>query len=105
MATTTVLVILSLTIVPSFSALLISLAVLRPQQGLDARQIAPDGPHLQRRLQLSHGLLDAQAEELVVELPLLGAQVVGRQVLEFHDPGGHYTCSCAKRVANFVRMG
>src|SRR4026207_1567393 len=101
MATTTVLVILSLTTVPSFSALLISLPVLLPQQGLDARQIAPHGPNLQRRLQLPHGLLDAQAKELVVELLLLGAKIVSRQILELGDLG-HYACSCAKRVANFV---
>src|SRR5476651_1573948 len=74
-----------------------------PLHGLDAREIATHGAHLVRRFQLSHRLLDAHPEQLIGQLPLPGAELVGAEVAQFG--GLHSIFSSAKRVANLVRIG
>src|SRR5688500_5138440 len=115
-ATTTVLSILSLTTVPVTCALTLivftrrdrrparlHLCLALAQDRLDLREILANGAHLRRRLELPHRLLDAQPEQMVVELLLARAQLVDA---EFPDlPDLHTAFSCAKRVANFVLIG
>src|SRR5207244_3061496 len=87
MATFTVLFILSLTTTPVTCAL-VAIALHRlllAQRRLEARDVAAERLHLPGRLELSHRLLDPQAEELVVEVfhPLL--QLVGPEIPAFRD--------------------
>src|SRR6185436_11716811 len=70
---------------------------------LDAREIAAHRAHLVRRLELSHRLLDSHPEQLIGEVALLGAELLGSQVAQFG--GFHSIFSSAKRVANLVMIG
>src|SRR5215471_5234073 len=76
---------------------------LLSQHRLDAREVATDRAHLVRRFQLSHRLLDAHPEELIGQLALLAAELLDGEVAQFR--GFHCILSCAKRTANFVRIG
>jgi hypothetical protein len=49
------------------------------------RASPPHVAHLGRRLELSHRLLDAQPEQLIVELLLAVAQLVDRQLADFRS--------------------
>src|SRR3954447_7956813 len=69
----------------------------------DPRQVPSHGAHLVGRFQLSHRLLDAHPEELIGQLAFLGAELLDGEVAQFR--GFHCTLSCAKRVANLVRIG
>src|SRR5204863_7699253 len=70
---------------------------------LHARQVAAHVADFRRRLELPHRLLDAQPEQLVVQLLLPVAQHVDRQLTDFRYL--HEAFSCAKRLANFVLIG
>ncbi len=58
---------------------------------------------LRRRLELAHRLLNPQPEQLIGEVALFRAEFVGAEVAQFR--GLHSIFSCAKRVANLVRIG
>src|SRR5262249_18027521 len=68
-----------------------------------ASQIPAHGAQLVRRFELSHRLLNPHPEQLIDELALLDAQLVVPEVAQFCRL--HCILSCAKRVANFVRIG
>src|SRR5262249_54981677 len=70
---------------------------------LDSRKIATHRANLVRRLELSHRLLNPHPEELIDEVALANRELLGRQVAQFCRL--HCTVSCAKRVANLVRIG
>src|SRR3954471_6270370 len=76
---------------------------LLPQHGLHAREIAPHRPHLVGFLELPHRFLDAHPEQLIGQLALFRAELVGAEVAQFG--GLHSIFSCANRVANLVRIG
>src|SRR5216684_492386 len=76
---------------------------LLSEHGLDAREIAAHRANLVRRFELPHGLLNAHPEQLVREVALPGAELVGAEVAQFR--GLHSIFSWAKRVANLVRIG
>src|SRR6266852_8693400 len=76
---------------------------LLSEHGLDAREIAAHRANLVRRFELPHGLLNAHPEQLVGEVALLDAELVGAEVAQFR--GLHSIFSWAKRVANLVRIG
>src|SRR5207302_9291442 len=59
--------------------------------------------HRVGRFQLSHGLLDAHPKQLIGELAFLRAELVAAEVAQFRRL--HSIFSCAKRVANLVRIG
>src|SRR4029453_64317 len=73
------------------------------QNGQDARPLAADVLHLARRLELSHRLLQAHAEQLIVQLVRARAQGVSVQLSQFLDL--HDAFSWANRVANRVLIG
>src|SRR6185295_14470251 len=103
-ATTMLFCILLLMTTPTFSDFAAMSGIpLLPQHGLHAREIAPHGAHLCRRFELAHRFLDAQPEQLVGQVALPHAELVGAQVAQLG--GLHSILSCAKRVANFVRIG
>ncbi len=54
-----------------------------PDDGLEPRDVAPDGPHLDRALELAGGQLEPEVRKvlLLVGQPLL--QLVDRQILAF----------------------
>src|SRR5262245_26886130 len=94
-----------LTTTPVFSDLsaMPLLGSLLPQHRLDAREVAADDAELLGRLELPHRLLDTHPEQLVGEIALAHAEFVGAEIAQFG--GLHSIFSCAKRVANFVRIG
>src|SRR5689334_18002460 len=77
--------------------------LLLAQHRLHARQIAAQRLELAGCLELSHRLLDAQPEQLIVEILLALLQFVDRQIAEL--PYLHDAFSSAKRVANLVLIG
>src|SRR3954462_9920728 len=77
--------------------------LLLSQHRLDPRQIAPHLANPRRRLELPHRLLDPHPEQLIGELALLRAKLVGAEVPQLRCL--HCTFSCAKRVANLVLIG
>src|SRR3954466_9841805 len=79
------------------------LSSLLPLNRLHARQIAAHGAHLVGRFQLAHRLLDAHPEQLIGQVALAGAELVGPEVAQFG--GLHSIFSSAKRVANLVMIG
>src|SRR5713101_6359958 len=109
-ATTMLFCILLLRTTPSFSDFWAmfaltsrSLIPFLSEHRLDAREIAAYRPELVRRLELSHGLLDAHPEQLIDELALLRAELVGGHLAQLRSL--HSIFSCENRVANFVRIG
>src|SRR3954465_14009202 len=114
--------ILSLTTTPTFSFFRL-MALVRPcraealphmrgrsgllllQQRLHPREIASHAPHLQRRIELSHRLLDSKPEQLVVEVVLARAQILEAQLPQLRGPLAHNARSSAKRIAKRVLMG
>src|SRR5262252_3350871 len=76
---------------------------LLAKHGFHASQVPPHRAQLVRRFELPHRLLDAHAEQLIGQLAFLHAELVGAEVPQFCRL--HCTFSCAKRVANFVRIG
>src|SRR5262245_28016620 len=97
--------ILLLSTTPTFSAfsamLILGLSCrLLSQERLDTRQIPPDRAKPVRRVELTHGLLNAHPEQLIGEVALLGPKLVDPEVAQFR--GLHEIFSSAKRVANFV---
>ena len=66
-------------------------------------RVAAHRAHLVRRLELAHRLLDAQPEQLIGQIALFRAELVGAEVAQLR--GLHSIFSCAKRVANLVRIG
>src|SRR5262249_7484038 len=74
-----------------------------PDDRLHTREIPADGADLPRRLELPHGLLDAQPEQLIGEVPFLCRQFVAAETAKLRR--SHRIFSCANRVANFVRIG
>ncbi len=87
--TVTVFVIFLPTTVPSLVVFrfcsLASISLFRPfarqvQKGLDPGDVLPDVLELHRVLQLAQGLLEAELEQLVPELGLLGLELVRREV-------------------------
>src|SRR5438270_12990044 len=77
---------------------------LLTEKGLDAREIAAHRADLCRGLELAHRLLDPEPEQLIGEIALFHAELVGAQVAECGG-GLHNIFSCSKRMATFVRMG
>src|SRR4029077_17991732 len=77
--------------------------LLLAQRGLDPRQVAAQRLELVGRFELPHRLLDPQAEQLVVEIPLALPQLVRPEIAELPDL--HTAFSSANRVANFVLIG
>src|SRR5262245_6758314 len=78
---------------------------LRPlaQDGLDAGEVATHRPHLGGGLELPHRLLDAQPEQLIVQVLLLRPQLVEAQLAYLTSL--HHAFSWPNRAANFVLIG
>src|SRR5262245_17937813 len=76
---------------------------LLPKHRLHPREIAAHESNLIGVLELAHRLLNPPPEQLIGELALFRRQLVGPEVPHFRR--FHCTFSCAKRVANFVRIG
>src|SRR5206468_9845013 len=76
---------------------------LLPQHRLHSLQIPANLADLFGHFELPHRFLDSQPKELVGQVALFCAELVGRQVAQ--RGGFHSILSCAKRVANFVRIG
>src|SRR5437667_12378639 len=76
---------------------------LLPQHRFHPRQISSDRPNLLGRFELPHRFLNAHPEQLVREVALLRTELVGAEVAQLRRL--HSIFSCAKRVANFVRIG
>src|SRR5215813_4950150 len=82
-ATTMLFCILLLTTTPTFSDFAAMSGIpLLLQHRLHAREIAPHGAHLCRRLELAHRFLDAQTEQLIGQVALFDTKLVGPQVAQ-----------------------
>src|SRR6185503_12032329 len=67
------------------------------------RQIAANGPQLVGGLELPQRFLDTHPEQLIHQVALFRAELVGAKVAQFRRL--HWILSSAKRMANFVRIG
>src|SRR5215831_4817131 len=96
--TITVLLFLSLTTVPCRTRLGISLLLyprsgfdprLLAQEGLNLRDVAPDGAHAGGVLKLAAGALETEVERLLLQRHQVGLQLVfalNAQIFSLHDP-------------------
>src|SRR5262245_22204802 len=71
---------------------------------LDASEVAAREAQLHRRIQLSEGLLEPHAKQLILELARPCFQILDLEIAQFGDVD-HDTFSWENLVANLVRIG
>src|SRR5581483_9749504 len=85
------------------------LDLLGPQQGLDARDLPAQHPQAGVVVQLAGDVLEAQVEQLVLDLHQPGGQLVGGEGPELLGTlVGHQTSTsscCSRRSTNLALMG
>src|SRR5688572_23410272 len=81
---------------------LLGLGLLLPEHRLDPRDVAPGLADLQGVVELTERLLEAQLEELLLEIALLGLQLLGAHLADLVRL--HSATSASKRFTNLVLM-